>query len=233
MLMIFQESEINFDIDDKGRVWFLAQNVVSQLGLSVSHTGQFMDRHVFADYKQKRVLGEGRPAWYIAEPGVYQLAFRADTDNARNFQHWVFENVLPSIRARGEYIQNQDKHISTADDSEISLNDDYIASNKVICSFIKDCLVFTNNEDDTVTNSELQEYFKNWCNSMEIKHTDNQIIKISQYIRKKARIPSNKIKWTLCPEKGKEQKVRRGDKYIKGLKGIRINPEYLSPSDNF
>jgi anti-repressor protein len=104
MLIIFQATDVKIDIDDKSRVWFLAQDVVSHLGLRVENTARHLQRNVFPEYKQKRLVGEGRPSWYIAEPGVYQLTFKAATDEARNFQRWVFEEVLPSIRRDGGYI---------------------------------------------------------------------------------------------------------------------------------
>jgi prophage antirepressor-like protein len=104
MLIIFQATNVKIDMDDKSRVWFLAQDVMSHLGLCIENTARHLQRNVFPEYKQKRLVGEGRPAWYIAEPGIYQLTFKAATDEARNFQSWVFEEVIPSIRRDGGYI---------------------------------------------------------------------------------------------------------------------------------
>ena len=39
----------------------------------------------------------------VNEPGVYQLIFRSNLPSAGEFQQWVFECVLPSIRKTGSY----------------------------------------------------------------------------------------------------------------------------------
>lgn len=42
----------------------------------------------------------------INEAGVYQLIFRSKLDSAKQFQKWVFEEVLPSIRKNGFYVSD-------------------------------------------------------------------------------------------------------------------------------
>ncbi len=44
----------------------------------------------------------------ISEPGMWQLVFGSKLDSAMKFQSWVFETVLPSIRANGGYIDGQE-----------------------------------------------------------------------------------------------------------------------------
>ncbi len=46
----------------------------------------------------------------INEPNLYRLIFRSDKKEAKEFQDWVFEEVLPSIRKTGGYsvIQGND-----------------------------------------------------------------------------------------------------------------------------
>lgn len=40
---------------------------------------------------------------FIHEPNLYRLIFRSDKPEARRFQDWVFNEVLPAIRKTGEY----------------------------------------------------------------------------------------------------------------------------------
>ena len=40
---------------------------------------------------------------FLTEPGVYQLIFESNIPSAREFQRWVFKEVLPSIRKTGLY----------------------------------------------------------------------------------------------------------------------------------
>ena len=39
----------------------------------------------------------------LTEPGLYALIFRSNKLEAVKFQHWVFEEVLPTIRQTGKY----------------------------------------------------------------------------------------------------------------------------------
>ena len=39
----------------------------------------------------------------VNEPGLYHLIFASRMPNARDFQHWVYHEVLPSIRKTGSY----------------------------------------------------------------------------------------------------------------------------------
>lgn len=47
----------------------------------------------------------------IFEPGIYQLIFNSKLPLAKEFQHWVFEKVLPSIRKTGSYSVSPDPQV--------------------------------------------------------------------------------------------------------------------------
>ena len=49
--------------------------------------------------------GNDRKAKWINEAGVYKLAFHSKTAAALDFQDWICESVLPSIRASGTHKQ--------------------------------------------------------------------------------------------------------------------------------
>lgn len=44
---------------------------------------------------------------FVTEVGLYQLTFRSRLDKAREFQKWVFEEVLPSLRKNNFYVDNE------------------------------------------------------------------------------------------------------------------------------
>ena len=46
---------------------------------------------------------------YLKEPGLYQMVFKSNLPSARDFQQWVCEEVLPSIRKVGSYTTPQQK----------------------------------------------------------------------------------------------------------------------------
>lgn len=56
-------------------------------------------RHAYTlakDNKKRRLA-------YISEPNLYRIIFRSDKPIALDFQNWVFDEVLPSIRKNGSY----------------------------------------------------------------------------------------------------------------------------------
>lgn len=42
----------------------------------------------------------------VNEPGLYQLIFGSKLEAAERFQRWAFEEVLPSIRKNGFYVND-------------------------------------------------------------------------------------------------------------------------------
>ncbi len=45
-------------------------------------------------------------ARYIPESDIYRLVMRSKLPNAKRFQDWVVEEVLPCIRAHGAYMSD-------------------------------------------------------------------------------------------------------------------------------
>lgn len=54
--------------------------------------------------KKIPTLGGIQEVTTLYEPGLYQLTARSNSPVAREFQVWLFEDVLPSIRRKGAYI---------------------------------------------------------------------------------------------------------------------------------
>jgi prophage antirepressor-like protein len=103
--------QLSFDFDgeilpvylsDDGHIWIHATTVCKVLELS--NPAVTLKRHVKLKYRKQIAVGVGMPAWYLLEPGFYQLVFRSKVDKAEKFQDWIFEEVLPSIRRDGGYI---------------------------------------------------------------------------------------------------------------------------------
>ena len=50
---------------------------------------------------------------FLTESGVYKLVFRSNKPNAEAFTDWVTDEVLPTIRKTGGYVNNDDLFIAT------------------------------------------------------------------------------------------------------------------------
>jgi len=98
-------------IIEDGTEWFVAKDIASCLGY-VRERDAIKD-HVDDEYKKNVNLNSavnhrairGNPnTILINEAGVYQLIFGSKLPDAKEFQKWVFEEVLPSIRNVGGYL---------------------------------------------------------------------------------------------------------------------------------
>lgn len=52
-------------------------------------------------------IGRRQSATFINESNLYKCIFQSRTERAEQFQDWVFEEVLPSIRKTGQYISQE------------------------------------------------------------------------------------------------------------------------------
>lgn len=104
-----------------GQGWFGGLDAASALGYKDAKTA--IKDHVFPEYKriinakmleewrQDAKVGETPPfefgsprgLLFINEAGLYQLIFSSKMPKSVEFQRWVFEEVLPTLRREGEY----------------------------------------------------------------------------------------------------------------------------------
>jgi len=108
-------------ITEDGSEWFVAKDIAKCLGYT--DTKQAIRKHVDDEYKKDIKLEgvDSTPSSYgglrhimvINEFGVYQLIMSSKMPDAKDFQRWVFEEVLPSIRNTGGYLDEERKEIRT------------------------------------------------------------------------------------------------------------------------
>ena len=108
-----QMSEYNFKgfsvrsgLDQNGNIWFVAKDVCDVLEIvnvsqAVSALAERYKNTICITYS------DGRPhsLLIISEPALYKLISVSRKPEAEAFQAWVYEEVLPSIRKHGAYIE--------------------------------------------------------------------------------------------------------------------------------
>lgn len=95
--------------------WFVASDVCRVLGLH--NTTQAVrslapnERNLMgrSNLNQNEVSFPNRGATVISESGLYKLVLRSDKPQAKDFQDWVTQVVLPAIRKDGAYIKDEEK----------------------------------------------------------------------------------------------------------------------------
>lgn len=136
---------------DEGREYFKAHDVC--IALRLPNPSQQLKRHV----KPKWVFefddgySKSGKALYVSEPGLYALIFKSKTPQAEDFQDWVFEDVLPKLRADGFYIACKDAEtISRLEDELIKvrqelwkLDDEYVDTAHRLDELMRDQQLFS------------------------------------------------------------------------------------------
>ena len=89
---------------ENGNVWFCLNDVMKSLGLT--HITELRKRLQEKGCSSIAVLTNGgnQQMIFIDEPNLYRCIFQSRKTEAEQFQNWVFEEVLPSIRTNGGYI---------------------------------------------------------------------------------------------------------------------------------
>lgn len=100
--------------DEMGRPWFVGADVCKILSMSQPSTAykRLDEDEKYALVSNKGILldGMGRAQSFvvISESGLYALIMGSRKPEARPFQKWVTNEVLPSIRENGGYIYGQE-----------------------------------------------------------------------------------------------------------------------------
>ena len=107
-LQIFRSAEFGSirTIEQDGKVLFCGRDVAAALGYT--NTVDALAKHCKSDgvafrYPIQDNLGRTQQARFIPEGDVYRLITHSRLPAAEQFEHWVFDDVLPSIRRTGGY----------------------------------------------------------------------------------------------------------------------------------
>ena len=127
---IFNDTDhVRWFPDENKEPWFIADDVCKILGYKntakaiADHCGKVIDskyideRHCLAKKMTvKDANGQARAMIAINEPDLYRLIIRSRMPDACKFEHWVMEDVLPSIRKTGKYAVKRKIEFSNPED---------------------------------------------------------------------------------------------------------------------
>lgn len=101
----FEGADVRVNADEHGNPWFVGKDVCKLLGYK--NETDALNRHCHGVVKRYPIVdSRGRPqeARVISESDVMRLICNSKLPAAVQFEKWVFEEVLPSIRKSGGYI---------------------------------------------------------------------------------------------------------------------------------
>jgi prophage antirepressor-like protein len=117
----FKNKEVRTIIDEHGEALFVGKDVCDNLGYADattairSHCRGVQKLHPIADS-----MGRMRDTRVLTEADVLRLVVNSTLPAAEEFERWVFEEVLPSIRKTGSYTAPQAQQ-GTGEELELKL----------------------------------------------------------------------------------------------------------------
>lgn len=111
LTLFYKEQEVRTSGTSSAPEW-VARDLAGGLGISQSNLSHRMGR-MPEEWKGMTLIhtpGGPQEMATVKEPGLYALIFESTNPEAREFQRWVFETVLPQIRKTGTYTINPDPH---------------------------------------------------------------------------------------------------------------------------
>lgn len=100
----FKSFEISA-IRDNETPMFMAKEVAAVLGIDTKNLTTFLKANLRGkDFRTISGQSKGRPPYFVTETGLYDMIFESGCEYSQDFKYWIFDEVLPSIRKDGAYI---------------------------------------------------------------------------------------------------------------------------------
>lgn len=112
-LKIFNNNEFGQvrTVEIDGKPYFVGKDVANALGYS--NPRDAISRHCKGVVKHDSFKEGGQLIALISEGDMYRLITHSKLESAERFESWVFDEVLPTIRKTGGYLNNTDLFINT------------------------------------------------------------------------------------------------------------------------
>lgn len=99
----FGVNEVRTAIKDNGDVYFCLTDVATILEISNANPSRFSLDEAGVHKMYISYPSGSKQVTFVNEPNLYRVIFRSNKAEARQFQDWVFNEVLPTIRKTGSY----------------------------------------------------------------------------------------------------------------------------------
>jgi prophage antirepressor-like protein len=98
----FHQSQVRIQLLNNQPI-FCLKDVADILNISNAKVSRFKLSEAGVHKMYLRSGGQNREVTFINEPNLYRVIFRSNKKEAIDFQNWVFDEVLPTIRKTGSY----------------------------------------------------------------------------------------------------------------------------------
>lgn len=94
-----------------GKTWFMGNDIASALGYSDTAKAVRTHRKGVAEIDTP-TNGGIQKVKYISEGDIYRLVIKSKLPKAEKFESWIFDEVLPTIRKTGGYVNDDELFIN-------------------------------------------------------------------------------------------------------------------------
>lgn len=111
-ILNFNGNDLMIIIDNNNTLWFSGIQIAKILGYKKPDDA--VRNHVSQKYKRslkdivnniKETFPNAQPhAIFIQEYGLYEFLVKGDNKKSEKFREWIYEDVIPSLREKGQYI---------------------------------------------------------------------------------------------------------------------------------
>nr|DAF82864.1 MAG TPA: repressor domain protein [Caudoviricetes sp.] len=115
---IFESEEFGSvrTVEEDGKMLFCGSDVAKALGYTRPNDAVNDHCRIDATSKRRTIidrLGRKQEALFIPEGDVYRLIAHSKLPAADQFERWIFDDVIPTIRKTGGYVNNDELFIET------------------------------------------------------------------------------------------------------------------------
>ena len=117
----FHSNELRTATDPNGDIYFCLTDVANVLELGNANAGRFQLDVNGVHKMYTPTSGGTQELTFISEPNLYRVIFRSHKEQAKQFQDWVFNEVLPTIRKTGAYVSEPQQPVQPIGETEDKL----------------------------------------------------------------------------------------------------------------
>ena len=118
---IFDEVHVRTARDDDGSVLFAAKDICRALAIK-NHIQKLKSiDQAYITHRPYASAGGRQVMCFVSEFGLYALTFASRKPEARRFQKWIYEEVIPSLRTRGSYTMANTEALKDRDTKLVQL----------------------------------------------------------------------------------------------------------------
>lgn len=211
----YKKFKIKIFVDQKSNFWFNGKDVSTILGHKNSKNS--IRDHVYPEFKSylfdlKNTNDPNLKIIYINEPGLFQLISRSKKKFSKEFNIWLYSDLLPSIRRQEDYKKNIEDCSSTVN----------FELQKELNTLNFNIIEIKRQSEEYKKNSE-KEYILRLEKEKELENKKKYIELLNQHLNKHKKINKDNLIYILTNDEDLKSNIFKVGKTTKKSLNARLN----------